>query len=1105
MRKLLLLIPVLAFALTANATVISITTTSPHSSNNLRQALAAANSGDIIEMAGGIYAETGAWIAIDDKSVTVRAAAGAEVIIKPQFGIRVKAGDENQIGKVEFIGVQFDCSVLESAFLMGPSDDKANQSFVLKNCEFYNWAANSGLIQSTTERRLDAVEIDNCYFHGFAKSIVFLQNTNPVDLSITNSTFANVTGVTDSYDAAPIDVRAASGSVLVDHCTFYNVNSKSLSYGTVTVKTITDPVVSNCIFMLTASVDMCATYLNAGGDVKNCLTYNYDNWQACGHYETATLTDCFKANPVFKDAVNGDYTLRMGSPARGAGLAGSNLGDPRWSAVPEPIEANFATPLTLEAADAVHNEYFILNADNNFKAHNPNPATEYGIATWQIHATKEVAVQVTLNINSASLYGHTYKVEIFDSSDDKKGEVAESGWTDTAEPVTLSGLINIPSAGYYTVKLSNTCNGSGEAIIEGITLAYAGGAVIEVPANTLEVADAIYSANGTRADGMISFPSATVTEGWVKWNINVTAEAFYDVALTIKNQYEHNMTISFYEEDGVTLVGTVSEGGNSGSAENTVGHALNLGGIYLPVGNYVAKVTNARTGSDAKIMSVGFTYAGGNVINVSPSANTTLPVADAWFTQGFTRADGQVSPGSWKPEGKPLGYVKWNIATSETKFYDLTLNFSSDNAHSMAVNIYEDEEASPVATVSESYTSTYGTLTISDRINLVGGKNYVVVVTNPTSGSHAKVTSVVFAPEVSLVTTLPNTLDFSKAVLSEKAKVVGDELHFGEGEPGAFTPVGQWAQWEVTANAAGTFLFTMGVNSTLQQSYRITILDNLNNVVTTYDKNPGSGSQSITHYFYLEAGTYFVKVENTYSYSDGYIVSLVVSEPSLLSLDETATSAPAPVDAQNIQIMRTFVGGMYNTICLPFGVGGNKLKEVFGSDVVLKKLNSAEFYEEGGILELNFEDAISGGAYQGTPYLIKPSQNIVNPVFESVEILSETHAGSTSRHNADFIGTFVATDIPAGENNLFLGPNNKLYFSETATPIMGMRAYFQIKGVSHPSQAIKLANIIANDQVVTSIDFTKGRNNKVMKAIENGQLIIIRNGERFTVQGQRIQ
>ena len=202
MRKLLLLIPVLAFALMANADVISITPTSPHSSNNLRQALDAANSGDIIEMDGGIYEESGDYLAFTDKEVTVRAAAGEEVIVKPHVCVRVKA--PNAAAKAEFIGIKFDCSAMgEYSQLIVPADDKPNQRVILKDCEFYGWEKNSAMIHSTGIRRLDVIDIDNCYFHNCLKSVVFVENANLVSLSITNSTFANIPTETTSFSAAP--------------------------------------------------------------------------------------------------------------------------------------------------------------------------------------------------------------------------------------------------------------------------------------------------------------------------------------------------------------------------------------------------------------------------------------------------------------------------------------------------------------------------------------------------------------------------------------------------------------------------------------------------------------------------------------------------------------------------------------------------------------------------------------------------------------------------------------------------------------------------------------------------------------------------------------
>jgi hypothetical protein len=149
---------------------------------------------------------------------------------------------------------------------------------------------------------------------------------------------------------------------------------------------------------------------------------------------------------------------------------------------------------------------------------------------------------------------------------------------------------------------------------------------------------------------------------------------------------------------------------------------------------------------------------------------------------------------------------------------------------------------------------------------------------------------------------------------------------------------------------------------------------------------------------------------------------------------------------------------------------------------------------------LNFDDATS--IYRGTPYLIKTSQAVVNPIFTEVEIKAE-EGSATGGTAADFIGNFIAGEVPAGDQNLFLGPNNLLYFSQDATPIKGMRAYFHVK-VPGAAQMIQHARIVNGTQVITSVDLV-GAETKAVKTIENGQLIITIDGVRYNVMGVKIQ
>ena len=977
MRKFFLLIPALVLSLFTNAAVINITPTSPHSSDNLRQALASANSGDIIEMAAGTYVESNSnYIAFTGKNVTVRAAEGAEVILQPQVMVRLKEG-----ATARFEGIKFDCSRLNelgsysNVFVAADANDANNFGF--ENCEFYNYSVNNSLIYCSGSNKLASVAINNCYFHNLMKSCLFIENTtNAIDITITNSTFANIETNTSSHWAGVIDSRATSGSFLVDHCTFYNVNSMSLSYGTITVDAIADPVVSNCIFMLPSSVDRCATNLKAGGDVTNCLTYNYDNWQPYGHYNTATVTDCVKDNPLFIDPANNIFTVKGDwtttpislSPARGAATDGSDLGDPRWYSAEILPETNFASPgYFFDGPHAKLIGRVALDANNYIKQNNNETAmsAEWGIAIWKIHSTSPAVLEVTLNMDpDATASGHNYQVEIFDAEGNSKGALNEGGWHNNVDDKTLTGTITLPTSGDYKVVLTDNQEWS-TSTIKGVTLVTTGGAVQAMPGTT-DINDAWFSANGTRADGKIDFPDGSIQDGWVKWNVAFANAGNYNVIVNIDNANGHNYTVALYEDENDNSPIIVSEGG-----QKSIIGTLELGKMEVPAGNYILKVTNAVQWSDAKLISVKFEYKGGGIV------------------------------------------------------------------------------------------------------------------------------------------TIPGSIDLNEAILSERAFIDGDGLHFADADHLGHISQ-EYAKWNIHVAADGMYKFTANCSSSNYSNLTIQVLQGGEEKYSFTPEYTYTGEKTINSpEWFLEAGDYELRLSNPANHSNGYLVSLSAAQvEGILIVDEMATDMQYITDVNSKSmkplLKRSFTGGMYNTVVFPFnGVTDAELTTIFGAGYELLEMTSATL--EGNTLNLNFSAVNLSQATYGRPYLIKPTQDVVNPMFSSKTIYASTSHLVNSSTNADFIGSFIAGEVPAGEDNLFLGPNNLLYFYDAATPIKGTRAYFHIKGVPHPSQSIKHAKIITNDQVVTSIDFTKGENNKVMKAIENGQLIIIRNGERFTVQGQRIQ
>lgn len=328
MRKVFSIFAAMLVALVANANVININT---GTQDALRKAVAGASSGDIIVMAAGTYVESNSdYIAFHGKDVTVMAEDGAEVIVQPKVPIRFKNG-----GVARFINIKFDCGHLSDLGsydnIIVPADGTEGKKLFLEGCEFYGFTQNNSIIHTRTDRQLDSVVINNCYFHDNMKSCVFLEYATLGALIITNTTFANIATNTTGYSAGVIDVRATSGSVRIDHCTFYNVQAMNTDYAAIGKIKTTDAVVSNCVFAMPDNTDNLRAIHMEGGEANNCLVYNYIKDDGYGIRSAVTKNNCITGqDPLFLDAPNGDLRIAGSSPVLGAATDGSDLGDPRW-------------------------------------------------------------------------------------------------------------------------------------------------------------------------------------------------------------------------------------------------------------------------------------------------------------------------------------------------------------------------------------------------------------------------------------------------------------------------------------------------------------------------------------------------------------------------------------------------------------------------------------------------------------------------------------------------------------------------------------------------------------------------------------------------------
>lgn len=199
---------------------------------------------------------------------------------------------------------------------------------------------------------------------------------------------------------------------------------------------------------------------------------------------------------------------------------------------------------------------------------------------------------------------------------------------------------------------------------------------------------------------------------------------------------------------------------------------------------------------------------------------------------------------------------------------------------------------------------------------------------------------------------------------------------------------------------------------------------------------------------------------------------------------------------------RSFTSAQYNTICLPFALTNEQLEDVFGAGYDLEAFDHSNF--DGETLELTFDRKYS--LIEGEPYLIKPSIDVVNPVFDGVTFYISEPGTDDLDDYIHFQGTFAPTELEGGNKNvLFLGAGNELFWPEATGNLKGFRAYFEVKGDAR--KAVR-ARISKKEEHTTDIGDVRSENANAVrseKILQNGQLFIIRDGKTYNVLGSQIR
>lgn len=207
---------------------------------------------------------------------------------------------------------------------------------------------------------------------------------------------------------------------------------------------------------------------------------------------------------------------------------------------------------------------------------------------------------------------------------------------------------------------------------------------------------------------------------------------------------------------------------------------------------------------------------------------------------------------------------------------------------------------------------------------------------------------------------------------------------------------------------------------------------------------------------------------------------------STLPLDETTTAEDAKTllganlnKTVNVTINRTLVANKWNTLCLPFDVTAEQIKNILKAEGMVR-----EYADDDATAQTITFKKVEGNMKAGEPYLIKPTEDITSLAFEGVAITATE--GNLQGKAYGIWGTLGKYTMKTDGTELFLNAAGKFVAPAAATNTMkGFRAYFMVPSGS--SAAAININIDGETTGINSIETEATVNGKVYNL--NGQYV----------------
>ena len=199
---------------------------------------------------------------------------------------------------------------------------------------------------------------------------------------------------------------------------------------------------------------------------------------------------------------------------------------------------------------------------------------------------------------------------------------------------------------------------------------------------------------------------------------------------------------------------------------------------------------------------------------------------------------------------------------------------------------------------------------------------------------------------------------------------------------------------------------------------------------------------------------------------------------------------------------RTFNAGEWSTISLPFDLRMTPDDDLYGAIYAFAK---ADLGVSGNSVTIEFNRTYEVKA--NVPYLVVPTVGVTNPEFDCVRLVDPVETTLSSDGKVNFTSSLWQQTL-YGPTDFYVGTHNTLRYARNTTKggtiMKGNRAFFRkIGGTSAPMRVrARIDGVDQEIEITEDGDIQPVENTR--KYMENGILVIERNGVKYDAQGKAL-